>query len=258
MQLLRYVLNTNSVFLLIYFVFSFSASAALFEVEYLSGKVVTISAGDELANHTVPYTYCGSLNYVTLTISTNGDPTNSSGKTVLATTKGNSSSSCTVAISSELPVTTTYSGTISYICFSGGTLLDRYKSGHCSSGSDINSSVEGVTCTISSGDINHEYETILSDEVDGKSITTTGTLTCSGGSNGSTSVSLGMNDYLISLNDDDSLNATLTLDGAKTSKLYDITNNSSTNFTLTSTLNTNGNVSSGAFSGSSVLTLSYY
>lgn len=241
--------------------FSFLSSAAFAEtfiLEYSSGNMVTISKGPDFNAVDIKYTYCGALNFVTLSISENNSPTTSSGKTILATVMGDSSGVCDKAIASLLPITYEYGNKVKNICVSGGTLLDKFKSGHCVYGSDITSSVDEATCTISSGDISHEYGTIFSDEVDGMSITTVGSLTCSGGSSGSTTASLKLKDSSISLNNDGSLSAILSLDGENDSINYNIDVNSTTTFSLTSTLHSNGKVTSGTFSGSSILTLSYY
>lgn len=260
MLMRRYMRNINNI-LLVCFLFCYPVYANELYVEYLANKQVTISAETSFGTGNIAYTYCGLLNYVTLSVSENNGDVSSTGKTIVAQTNGNSSQNCDLAISKILPVTFQYPTTTSkvkYICISGGTLLDKFKSGHCIPAAGFTSSVGNATCTISSGDINQDYGTVLSDEAEGQSITTTGTLTCSGGTNGSTSVSLNLKDSTINLNSDNSLYATLALDGASSTTSYDIDANSSTNFSLTSTLHTNGNVSSGTFSGSSVLTLSYY
>nr|WP_241391405.1 hypothetical protein [Serratia proteamaculans]ULG12890.1 SefJ [Serratia liquefaciens]ULG12996.1 SefJ [Serratia liquefaciens]ULG13474.1 SefJ [Serratia proteamaculans]ULG16354.1 SefJ [Serratia proteamaculans]ULG16841.1 SefJ [Serratia proteamaculans] len=88
-------------------------------------------------------------------------------------------------------------------------------------------------------------------------MTTTVTLTCSGGMVGSTMVSLSLNDVSISLKNDSSLKASLALNGSGTSTSYDIDANSSATLSVVSTLNSNGNISSGMFSGNSVLTMTY-
>jgi type 1 fimbria pilin len=99
----------------------------------------------------------------------------------------------------------------------------------------------------------------LSDEVEGKSVTTKATVSCTGGSSyGTVNIALSLSDEKVNLKDDDSLYARLDLNGNGTTTTASVDINSSTTLNVTSTLYTNGNVSSGAFSGSSVLTMTYY
>ncbi|CAI1233073.1 Uncharacterised protein [Serratia quinivorans] len=166
---------------------------------------------------------------------------------------------CIGAIESLLPWLVAYTSTFpraSSVYIFVGTIITDNMSEHCQSGG-FSPIVTGAICTISSGDITHDYGTLLSHEVDGRSMTTTATLTCSGGIVGSTMVSLSLNDASISLKNDSSLKASLALNGSGTSTSYDIDANSSATLSVVSTLNSNGNISSGMFSGNSVLTMTY-
>ncbi|CAI1077317.1 Uncharacterised protein [Serratia entomophila] len=270
MQLRHYMPNINNI-LMIGFIFLFKATQAqavdLYRIEYGSGGVVTISKGEDYdsdASSGNNWNYCGSLNKATLSISNESSyiasSSGSANKKQIGTTNGNSNGNCLTAVGSLFPVTTSFIGKVNSVCVSGGTILDHFKgSMRCYGSSDFTSSIKDATCDISSGDITLDYGTILSDEVDGKSISTNATISCTGGSSqGEVSVALSLGDENVNLKNDNSLYAQLNLDGNGKSTTATIDINGSTNISLTSTLHTNGNVSSGAFSGSSVLTMTYY
>nr|WP_241391356.1 MULTISPECIES: hypothetical protein [Serratia]ULG12085.1 SefI [Serratia entomophila]ULG12396.1 SefI [Serratia entomophila]ULG19684.1 SefI [Serratia proteamaculans] len=262
MQLRRYMLNISDIFLIIFLSFvAFNSSAAVFNIEYDNNNIV-ISKGDtydSFDNSDYSY-YCDSaLNRVTVTAHT-VQTANDAGK-VVGTTSGITNGNCYRAAAKLLPISVELWGKlpVKMICIHGGTVLLGYQSNFCTFSNDLSSTVEDAVCTITSGDITHNYGTILTDEVEGKSVTTNATLSCTGGSiSGEVSVALSLGDENVNLKNDNSLYAQLNLDGNGKSTTATIDINGSTNISLTSTLHTNGNVSSGAFSGSSVLTMTYY
>lgn len=266
MQLQRYMRNINSSMLFLFLITQIVQASETFSIKYDSGNTVTISKGadyDSLVTINPNSSYCGTLNRVTLLITTHPSNVASSnwadGKEVFSTS-GNSSQNCLSAVGALLPYTTTFIGEIKSVCYSGGTLLNHTAgTTTCLRNGEFGSSVEDATCTISSGDITHDYGTILADEVEGKTMTTNATVSCTGGSSyGAVDVALSLSEEKVGLKDDDSLYAQLDLDGKGQSTTATIGINSSTNLSVTSTLHTDGNVSSGAFSGSSVLTMTYY
>lgn len=277
MQLRRYVQNISNM-LSILFLFIADASFAsgdLFVVEYSSSNTVTVSKGSgydaEAASNTAyfgsSYSYCNkSSGVVTVGVGEAGfgpGSLTSAMLTTVASASGKTGKGCLESAGALFPVTATYSNsvyTLNGICINGGTSKSPYKEGSCypfSKYADV--TVKDAECTISSGDITHDYGTISADEVEGKSLTATATIACSGGySGGEVNVELSLSNEKISLKDDGSLYATIDLGGKGNSTNVTIGIDSAINLNVTSTISSNGDVSGGSFSGSSVLTMTYY
>ncbi|HBT4620617.1 TPA: hypothetical protein MB295_005296, partial [Klebsiella pneumoniae] len=126
------------------------------------------------------------------------------------------------------------------------------------SGSGFDEIIEDVSCAVASGDIIHDYGTLSLDEVDGKSITTNMNIAChSGASVGKVSVRLSIENNPISLKEDGSLFADVNINGNAKPLTFDIGVNGSINLNVSSVLHGNGAIPSGAFSGNSLLTMTY-
>lgn len=239
--------------------FANTVAAGTLAVTYNSNNTYTISKGDSFQDWTMSSSNCKKNNEIGLMIQFK----NTSSSIYTSTVPGVSTQiiggtgDCVAAIGNLLPYTASSANPVScaslYYLNSGKPyLLD----GWCI---PLENSVEDSLCEITSGDIVHDYGTILTDEVEGKTITTNATISCTGGSSyGVVDVALSLSEQKVELKDDDSLYAQLGLDGKGQSTTATIGINSSTSLSVTSTLHTNGNVSSGAFSGSSVLTMTYY
>lgn len=277
MRLRHYVQNISNILSVLFlFIANTSfASGDWFVVEYSSSNTVTVSKGSDYDAEATSdtalagsyYSYCNkSSGVVTVGVGEAGFGTGSLSSAMLTTaasTSGKTGKGCLEAAGTLFPVTATYSNAVyklDGICINGGTSKSPYKEGSCyifSKYAEV--TVKDAECTITSGDITHDFGTVSADEVEGKSLTTTATIACTGGySGGEVNVALSLSNEKISLKDDDSLYATIDLGGKGSSTNVTVGIDSATNLNVTSTLSTNGDVSGGSFSGSSVLTMTYY
>nr|WP_241391827.1 hypothetical protein [Serratia proteamaculans]ULG15860.1 SefI [Serratia proteamaculans]ULG19125.1 SefI [Serratia proteamaculans] len=243
--------------------------SGIFNINYNSDNTYTISKGDSWSNWSLRSNYCKKNYDIGLQIKfeeAGVSSHNSSTVPGVNTQVIGGTGDCAAAIGNLLPYKASLpSGTkkgiyclmVYYIPTTGSLgLVDSFCMG-LGSGFDV--TVEDASCEITSGDIIHDYGTLLSDEVEGKSMTTNAVVSCSAGASvGAVNVELSMENEFISLKDDNSIFAEIDINGNGKSATIDIDVNTSTNLSVTSTLHTNGNVSSGAFSGSSVLTMTYY
>lgn len=122
--------------------------------------------------------------------------------------------------------------------------------------------IEDVVCSISSGDIVHDYGTLDVAEVNGKTITTTSTVECTHATinDAVSTVSLSLNNVTnnkLKLRDDDSLNAVMDLNGKGSSTTLAVPINQPVNFSVKSTLEASPDVEGGEFKGSTLLVMTY-
>ncbi|MEY0025656.1 hypothetical protein AB7W40_16880 [Providencia rettgeri] len=119
-----------------------------------------------------------------------------------------------------------------------------------------------AVCKITPIEIVHDYGLVNTSEINGKSITTDATITCTHEkiTTGDVSVSLefqNLVDDKLYLRDDKSIYSTLDLDDKGPSENIKVPVNQSINVKVRSTLSANDNVIGGDFSGSTLLVMTY-